>query len=233
MPGAPITPCSSTGNPAGVVEAKPESWGQKITTVEEQSGRYAAASLKWVDNQAPLPFVYESTGALTRFTDGRDPRPRSREVFSFPRPDTMRGLAQPARIASITPQDSSRAGHRGTSQVPDQGHPESGRILQRRPPPRTHPDGHRVQARPTLPSPSIYRLLKHADAKRVSISRGYPKPRRTGRTGVHGLRGPTTTTESSPNSTTSSASHRHTSPTTVRSASAPSSGCTRCSRAAS
>ena len=75
--------------PVGVVEAKPEDWGHKITAVEEQSGGYAAAKLKWVNNQEPLPFVYESTGVLTRFTDGRDPKPRSREVFSFPRPETV------------------------------------------------------------------------------------------------------------------------------------------------
>jgi type I restriction enzyme R subunit len=37
-----------------------------------------------------LPFVYEATGVLTRFTDGRDPKPRSREVFSFHRPETLR-----------------------------------------------------------------------------------------------------------------------------------------------
>ena len=36
--------------PVGVVEAKPEDWGQKITTVEEQSSAYAAARLKWVNN---------------------------------------------------------------------------------------------------------------------------------------------------------------------------------------
>ncbi len=75
--------------PVGAVEAKPEDWGHKITTVEEQSGAYAAAKLKWANNQEPLPFVYESTGMLTRFTDGRDPKPRSREVFSFPRPQTV------------------------------------------------------------------------------------------------------------------------------------------------
>ena len=74
----------------GVVEAKPEEWGHKITTVENQSGAYAAAELKWVNNQEPLPFVYETTGVLTRFTNGRDPKPRSREVFNFPRPDTIR-----------------------------------------------------------------------------------------------------------------------------------------------
>jgi len=73
----------------GVIEAKPEYWGQKITTVEEQSQSYATAELKWVNNYAPLPFVYESTGVITRFTDGHDPKPRSREVFTFHRPETL------------------------------------------------------------------------------------------------------------------------------------------------
>ncbi|HYN76348.1 MAG TPA: DEAD/DEAH box helicase family protein, partial [Lamprocystis sp. (in: g-proteobacteria)] len=58
----------------GDIEAKPEDWGHKITTVEDQSGGYASAKLKWVDTTTPLPFVYESTGALTRFTDTRDPK---------------------------------------------------------------------------------------------------------------------------------------------------------------
>lgn len=75
--------------PVGVVEAKPKDWGHKITTVEEQSGGYAAAQLKWVKDNEPLPFVYESTGVITRFTDGRDPKPRSREVFTFHRPETF------------------------------------------------------------------------------------------------------------------------------------------------
>ena len=76
--------------PVGVVEAKPEDWGQKITTVEDQSGGYASAKLKWLNNQGTLPFLYESTGIVTRFTDTRDPKPRSREVFSFPRPERIR-----------------------------------------------------------------------------------------------------------------------------------------------
>ncbi len=74
---------------AGIVEAKPEDWGHIITTVEEQSAGYASANLKWVRNSEPLPFVYESTGVITRFTDGRDPHPRSREIFNFPRPQTL------------------------------------------------------------------------------------------------------------------------------------------------
>ena len=76
--------------PVGVVEAKPEDWGQKITTVEDQSGGYASAKLKWLNNKGTLPFFYESTGIVTRFTDTRDPKPRSREVFSFPRPERIR-----------------------------------------------------------------------------------------------------------------------------------------------
>ncbi len=87
--------------PVGVVEAKPKERGQNITTVEEQSAEYAVAKLKWLNNINPLPFVYESTGILTRFTDARDPKPRSREVFNFPRPETMQEwLSQPASLRS-------------------------------------------------------------------------------------------------------------------------------------
>ena len=65
----------------GVIEAKREEAGEKITAVEDQTEGYANAKLKWVNNSEPLPFLYESTGVITRFTDGRDPKPRSREVF--------------------------------------------------------------------------------------------------------------------------------------------------------
>jgi type I restriction enzyme, R subunit len=37
----------------------------------------------------PLPFIYESTGAETRFTNGYDPDARSRRVFNFHRPETL------------------------------------------------------------------------------------------------------------------------------------------------
>ena len=77
----------------GVIEAKREELGQNLTTVEEQSGEYATAELKYVDSSA-LHFVYESTGVLTRFTDLRDPRPRAREVFSFHRPEMLQARAR-------------------------------------------------------------------------------------------------------------------------------------------
>ncbi len=75
--------------PAGIIEAKREEEAQNITRVEEQSAEYAHARLKWISDDTPLPFIYESTGSLTRFRDDRDPRPRSREVFSFHKPETL------------------------------------------------------------------------------------------------------------------------------------------------
>ena len=75
----------------GVIEAKREEAGQNITSVEDQTEGYAAAKLKWITDLQKLSFLYESTGKITRFTDARDPKPRSREVFSFHRPETMRG----------------------------------------------------------------------------------------------------------------------------------------------
>ena len=92
----------------GVIEAKPDSWGAKLTTVEEQSAGYANAKLKWLANAEPLPFLYESTGQITRFTNARDPNPRSREVFTFHRPETLNSWRQAqktlrAGIASLPP----------------------------------------------------------------------------------------------------------------------------------
>jgi type I restriction enzyme R subunit len=73
----------------GIIEAKREEEGLHLTsTVQEQSVQYANAKLRLLNND-PLPFVYESTGEVTRFTDYRDPKPRSRNVFTFHRPETF------------------------------------------------------------------------------------------------------------------------------------------------
>lgn len=74
--------------PVGIIEAKREEEGVRLSTVEEQSTMYAQAKLRLLNN-TPLPFVYESTGFITRFTDYRDPKPRSRSVFTFHRPETF------------------------------------------------------------------------------------------------------------------------------------------------
>jgi type I restriction enzyme R subunit len=81
------------GRCIGVIEAKPE--GHTLTGVELQSARYTSGLPdrlpRW---HLPLPFAYESTGEETQFTDGLDPFPRSREVFTFHRPDELIRLAK-------------------------------------------------------------------------------------------------------------------------------------------
>ena len=76
------------GKAAGVVEAKPE--GTTLTGVEIQSAKYSqglpAELPAWT---RPLAFMYESTGAETRFTNGLDPEPRARNVFAFHRPEML------------------------------------------------------------------------------------------------------------------------------------------------
>ena len=74
--------------PVGIIEAKRANEGHRLTTVEEQSTGYATAKLKYIGQQS-LPFVYESTGTLTHFTDYRDPKPRARTIFSFHQPQTL------------------------------------------------------------------------------------------------------------------------------------------------
>lgn len=77
------------GKPCGVIEAKREEEGHRMNVHEVQGEEYANAKLKHLKNE-PLPFVYISTGEVTRFTDFTDPKPRAREVFSFHRPETLR-----------------------------------------------------------------------------------------------------------------------------------------------
>ena len=68
--------------PVGVIEAKKEDEGFRLTSHEDQSRDYAESKLKYLNND-PLPFVYESTGEITHFTDYRDPKPRARTTFTF------------------------------------------------------------------------------------------------------------------------------------------------------
>ena len=97
---------------AGVIEAK--KLGETLTGVSDQSERYIIAGLpKHLGRWAPdhLAFGYESTGAETLFRDMRDPNSRSRNVYTFHRPEALlatlqqgtsfRGrLAQPAPLVT-------------------------------------------------------------------------------------------------------------------------------------
>jgi len=78
------------GAPVGVVEAKAESMGISLSVVAEQSRRYAESGLKYMTQAPEIRFAYESTGVCTNFCDYFDRKARSREVFSFHRPETLR-----------------------------------------------------------------------------------------------------------------------------------------------
>ena len=74
--------------PVGIIEAKRVEEGGRLSAHESQVEEYSQAKLKFI-NSEPLPFLYLSTGQITRFTDTRDPKPRYREVFTFHRPETL------------------------------------------------------------------------------------------------------------------------------------------------
>lgn len=77
------------GKAVGVVEAKPE--GTTLGGVSVQTLKYTTGLPGFVRVCCdPLPFCYESTGVETFFRDLRDPDSRSRRVFSFHRPETLR-----------------------------------------------------------------------------------------------------------------------------------------------
>ena len=76
--------------PVGVIEAKKAEEGQNMTIHESQSARYVKSGIKWAVGDLTIRFVYEATDIITRFTDYADEKARSREVFSFHRPETLR-----------------------------------------------------------------------------------------------------------------------------------------------
>lgn len=84
------------GQAIGAVEAKKA--GTTLIGVEPQSKKYGEGlpdlPPAW---HKPLPFLYESTGHETRFTNNLDPKPASRRVFTFHRPETLRAWVAAAQ----------------------------------------------------------------------------------------------------------------------------------------
>ncbi len=152
--------------PVGVIEAKRKEAAQNITTVEEQSRGYAEAGAKYIPEDIPRRFVYESTGEITRFTDKNDPRPRSREVFNFHRPQTLaEWLGQPkslrARLQDMPPLD--HQGLRACQITAIENLEESFRDDR----PRALIQMATGAGKTYTAITSVYRLLKHADARRI------------------------------------------------------------------
>ena len=155
------------GKPVGVIEAKKDTLGHKLTTVEDQTSEYGAAKLKWIQHTGqPLPFLYEATGTVTRFTDQRDPKPRSREVFSFLRPETLReylsqGKSLRARLQDLPSLDTEGLRDCQISAITNE------EVSFKAARPRALVQMATGSGKTFTAITTIYRLLKHARAKRI------------------------------------------------------------------
>jgi type I restriction enzyme R subunit len=159
------------GQPAGVIEAKPE--GTPLVEVEHQSGKYVAGLPDWMKPTVyPLPFIYESTGAETRFTNGYDPDARSRRVFTFHRPETLaewlRQIAENpdlptfrARLKSMPPLDERGLWGKQAEAIRNVEHS----LAEDRP--RSLIQMATGSGKTFTAANLCYRLIKHADAKRI------------------------------------------------------------------
>ena len=104
------------GKACGIIEAKRE--GADLGGVAEQSARYATSHTKhierWVPEDQPLPFLYEATNHEIRFRDERDPHPRSRYVFHFHEPETLKDWLEEGRHPARAPAGSTGTQYRTT-----------------------------------------------------------------------------------------------------------------------
>jgi type I restriction enzyme R subunit len=76
------------GKAVGVLEAKPA--GHTLIGVEPQAAKYSQGLPSGLNPPVtPLPFLYLSTGAITKLKNLLDPEPRSRRIFHVHRPETL------------------------------------------------------------------------------------------------------------------------------------------------
>ncbi len=159
------------GRPAGVIEAKAE--GVTLTEVEHQSGKYVEGLPEWMQPPTyPLPFVYESTGAETRFTNGYDPDARSRRVFTFHRPETLAEWLRQILASSDAPTFRARMRHLPALNVDDLWGVQATAIENlewslRQDKPRSLIQMATGSGKTFTAANICYRLIKHADAKRI------------------------------------------------------------------
>jgi len=152
----------------GVIEAKAEDLGYKLLQVEEQSARYSKDAIKigQYTLESEKPFVYESTGTITRFTDYRDPAPRGRNVFHFHRPETMAEWQRKGKSLRGRLQDIPALNHEGLrpAQIVAVENLEASFKNNR---PKALIQMATGAGKTFTAATFVYRLLKHVDAKRI------------------------------------------------------------------
>jgi type I restriction enzyme, R subunit len=152
-------------HPVGVIEAKKEGEGQRLIYHEDQAEEYAWSKLKYFENE-PLPFTYESTGTITRITDLKDPKPRSKEIFTFHRPETLKEWHAQAKSLRERLHDLPVLSAEGLRECQFRGINNLEKSF-RDNRPRALIQMATGSGKTYTAITSIYRLLKHCDAKRI------------------------------------------------------------------
>ncbi|MCR9217284.1 MAG: DEAD/DEAH box helicase family protein [bacterium] len=153
------------GKAIGVVEAKPV--GHTLKGVEGQSASYGEGLPEGIPAwRRPLPFQYESTGEVTQFTNWMEPDSRSRDIFSFHRPETLQEMVQA--------ENTLRGGLREMPPVPEAGlWPKQHIAIQKleqtlyRGKPKALIQMATGSGKTFTAANIAYRLIRHAGARRV------------------------------------------------------------------
>lgn len=151
--------------PVGIIEAKREEEGQHLLIHEEQATDYALSQLKYLNNN-PLPYIYISTGERTIHININDAKPRSRELFSFHRPEFIKQqqkkketLRNNLKLLPGLPKEKLRACQINAIQNLEKSFKENR--------PRALIQMATGSGKTYTAITSIYRLLKYADARRI------------------------------------------------------------------
>lgn len=79
--------------PVGIIEVKSGQSSDDLSKAENQNDGYVAQGLKVGSyDSEELRFIYETNGEIIEFRDLKDPKPRSRKIFCFQRPETLKLL---------------------------------------------------------------------------------------------------------------------------------------------
>ncbi len=151
--------------PVGVVEAK--KYGHTLSGVVEQSEKYIDGLYEKFTS-APIrpPFSYETTGIETKFADRRDPDHRSRYVFSFHRPELLQEWLQEEKTLRVRLKDFPELNYEGLWNCQTEAITSLEDSFSQNKP-RALIQMATGSGKTFTVVTSIYRLIKHAKAKKI------------------------------------------------------------------
>ena len=166
------------GKAIGVVEAKPE--GHTLAGVETPVGQVRRRPARRRPGPPPAAAVLlrDAPGAVTQFTNLLEPDARSREVFTFHRPEELLRLVGLERAAAgQAPGDAAARTPRPLA-GPDRGHRATWRSRWPQNRPRSLIQMATGSGKTFTAVSSVYRLIKFAGARRMLflVDRDQPRP---------------------------------------------------------